>query len=377
MIPEVDDPRRALLILNGLPNIGPVSLNRLLEEFDSDPLRVLNAGKSDLMRVYGVGKVIAETVCDWSNHFNLEREEAHLKRDGITFTTYLDCEYPRVLREIHDPPIGLYRLGRYTIADPCVALVGTRRPTHYGRSVAKSLASDLTRLGFCVVSGLARGIDTEAHRGALLNGGKTVAVMGCGLDIIYPPENLSLYREIGESGAVISEFPFGRRADRQSFPMRNRVIAGLCAAVVVVESDVHGGSMITARFAGEQGRQVFAVPGRIDQAASRGCNQLIRDGAVMLTSMDDLLEELRYLGVFKEGSSKDAETSDVGSTLGKTLSKAEERILASFEGGEILHSEDVAERTELSPPWVHSSLMLLELKRLVAKRADGCYERVD
>ncbi len=369
--------RRALLILNGLPNIGPISLNRLMEEFDNDPLEVLRASKSDLMRVYGVGKVMAETVSEWKSNFNLEREEAHLNREGMTFMTYLDDGYPGILREIHDPPIGLYKLGKYAISDPCVALVGTRRPTHYGRAVARGLATDLTRLGFCVVSGLARGVDTEAHRGALSNGGKTVAVMGCGLDIIYPPENLSLYREIGESGAVISEFPFGRRADRQTFPMRNRVIAGLCAAVVVVESDVHGGSMITARFAGEQGRQVFAVPGRIDQAASRGCNQLIRDGAVMLTSIDDLLDELRYLGIFKEGVGVEAGSSEVGSTLGKTLSDAEERILACFEGGEILHPESVTERSDLSPPRVHSSLMLLELKRLVAKRADGCYERIN
>ena len=206
-----------------------------------------------------------------------------MAKAAATFITPRDVGYPRLLKEIHDPPIGLYRKGVYDFAQPCVAIVGSRRTTLYGQSVAKKLAADLARLGFCIVSGLARGIDTAAHEGALSVGGKTAAVLGCGIDIVYPPENLALYRRIEAEGAILSEFPFGRRADRQSFPMRNRVVAGIAEAVVVVETDVSGGSMITARFAGEQGRLIFAVPGRIDQNTSAGCHQLIRDGATLLT----------------------------------------------------------------------------------------------
>ena len=199
----------------------------------------------------------------------------------------------------------LHRKGGYLFEQPCIAVVGSRRTTLYGQSVAKKLGSDLARLGFCVVSGLARGIDTAAHEGALSVGGKTAAVLGCGIDIVYPPENLDLYRRIVETGAVLSEFPFGRKADKQTFPMRNRVVAGISEAVVVVESDVQGGAMITARFAGEQGRLIYAVPGRIDQPTSHGCHQLIRDGATLFTGIDDILNELNYLDGLRPLSDQD------------------------------------------------------------------------
>jgi DNA processing protein len=223
-----------------------------------------------------------------------------------------------------------------------------------------------------VVSGLARGIDTAAHEGALSVGGKTAAVLGCGIDIVYPPENLALYRRIEESGAILSEFPFGRRADRQSFPMRNRVVAGICEATVVVETDVSGGSMITAKFAGEQGRTVFAVPGRIDQATSQGCHQLIRDGATLLTSVDDILQELSYLDGFQPGAIPPKETA--AGREGPALSDDETRVLASFAGGAILTPDGIAELTGLSAAQLSSTLMMLELKRLVAKRSDGAFE---
>ena len=173
-----------------------------------------------------------------------------------------DDAYPKLLKEISDPPIALYRKGSYDFSRPHIAIVGSRRTTLYGQATAKKIGAQLAQLGFCIVSGLARGIDTAAHEGALSVGGKTAAVLGTGLDVIYPPENLGLYRQIEEHGAVLSEFPFGRRADRQSFAMRNRIVAGMCEATVVIESDVDGGAMITARFAGEQGRLLFAVCAR-------------------------------------------------------------------------------------------------------------------
>ncbi|MFZ9683462.1 MAG: DNA-processing protein DprA, partial [Cephaloticoccus sp.] len=287
--------RQALLVMNALPNIGPITLNRLLEEFGGDPVAVLGASARQLQAGKGVGPAVSASLTDWAKHFDLAREEERMARAGADFITAVDETYPRLLKEIHDPPIGLYRKGNYAFDQPCIAIVGSRRTTLYGQSVAQRFAAELAQRGFCIVSGLARGIDTAAHEGALSVKGHTVAVLGCGLDIIYPPENLDLYRRIAETGAIVSEFPFGRKADRQSFPMRNRVVAGICDAVIVVESDVAGGSMITARFAGEQGRLVYAVPGRIDQASSAGCHQLIRDGATLLTSVDDILGELSYL----------------------------------------------------------------------------------
>ena len=286
--------RQALLILNGLPVVGPVMLRRLLDTFENDPIAVLSADRQKLLQVQGIGEKAASVLTNWSEHFDLNREVERMKASGIRFLAQTDEFFPPTLCETYDPPIGLYWKGKYNVDRPCVAIVGTRRGTLYGLGVAKRFASELARLGFCIVSGMARGTDTAAHEGALDVGGKTVAVFGCGLDIVYPPENLELYKRIAAEGAVASEFPFGRRADRQTFPMRNRVVAGMCEAVIVVESDVAGGSMITARFAGEQGRQIMAVPGRIDQTSSAGCHQLIRDGATMVTSVDDILDELRY-----------------------------------------------------------------------------------
>ena len=366
---------QALMVLNGLPNIGPISLNRLLDRFEGDALKVLEADPRQLKEVEGVGEVTANSVSNWQEQFNLDREETLLEKHGATFVTSLDSDYPGALKNIHDPPIGLYFLGKYRVQDPSVAIVGTRRPTLYGRGVATRLASELARMGFCVVSGMARGIDTEAHRGCLRSGGKTAAVMGCGLDIIYPPENLELYREISKVGAVLSEFPFGRRADRQTFPMRNRLVSGLCMATVVVESDVHGGSMITARFAGEQGRQVFSVPGRIDQAASRGCNRLIRDGAILLTSVDDILEEFNYLGLLEKEERGESGSESSSSIRFEELNETQKLILQCFEGGAELNPDSLAELTSLNAPEVASNLMTLELKRFLVKRADGLYER--
>jgi len=365
---------QAFLVLNALPNIGPITLNRLLAALGGDPRAVLSATARQLEAVSGVGRVITATVTAWREHFDLAREEERMARAATTFITTRDAAYPKLLKEIHDPPIGLYRKGTYDFAQPCIAIVGSRRTTLYGQSVAKKLGTELGRLGFCVVSGLARGIDTAAHEGALSAGGRTAAVLGCGIDIVYPPENLDLYRRIEEQGAILSEFPFGRRADRQSFPMRNRVVAGMCEAVVVVETDVSGGSMITARFAGEQGRLIFAVPGRIDQNTSAGCHQLIRDGATLLTSVDDILNELNYLGGLrpqpipaKAGAA--AEAPGPGE-----LTAPDSQVLAAFAGGARPTPDVLAAQTGLPVAEVSATLLLLELKRVVVRHADGTFE---
>lgn len=356
----------ALIILNGLPHVGPVMLRHLMDAFSNDPVAVLSGDRNKLLRVKGVGEKAAGVLVDWPKHFPLEKEQQRMATSGIRFVDRWAPDYPASLTELYDPPIGLYWKGEYVVERPCVAIVGTRRATLYGRKVAKRFGAELARAGFCVVSGMARGTDTAAHEGALEAGGPTIAVFGCGMDIIYPPENLELSREITGKGALLSEFPFGRRADRQTFPMRNRVVAGLCEAVIVVESAAAGGSMITARFAGEQGRQLMAVPGRIDQSSSDGCHQLIRDGATMVTSVDDVLEELRYRRPEQMEAALEPAAPE--------LDEREAALMELFSGGECLMPDQISERLEWSYPEVAALLMGLEIKRLVSKRRDGAYE---
>ncbi len=372
---------QAFLVLNALPDIGPITTNRLLAAFEDDPTRLLDAPQRELEAVRGVGPKISANLRGWRALVDLAKEEEWLAQAGATFVSRRDAGYPPLLKELADAPLGLYRRGDYAVDAPCVAIVGSRRTTLYGQATAKKLGYDLAKLGFCVVSGLARGIDTFAHEGALEAKGRTAAVLGTGIDIVYPPENLGLYRKIEEGGGMIlTEFPFGRRADKQSFAMRNRIVAGMCQAVIVVESDVSGGSMITAKFAGEQGRLVFAVPGRIDQPSSAGCHQLIRDGATLLTSVDDVLSELNYLEGFGPAGvaaiPADGERAAQASArkVPVDLGAEEARVLGCFSGGAILSVDELAGATGLGAGELSAALMMLELKRAVAKRADGRFE---
>ncbi len=365
--------REAYWALNGLPSIGPVSLNRLLDRFEGDPCRALTASRSELQSIKGLQRKAMDVLLDWERHFDLVREMSQASSRGVDFVSREDPDYPELLREISDPPIGLYRMGEYDFRKPSIAIVGTRHCTLYGQSVARSMAKDLALRGFCVTSGMARGIDTMAHRGALeVEGGTTVCVFGCGIDIVYPPENVDLFREAQKNGAVVSEFPFGRRADRQTFPMRNRLVSGMSHAVVVVESEESGGSMITARFAGEQGRLVCAIPGRIDHKASCGCHQLIRDGALLLGSVDELLEELDHL--------QEVPLLDTGASLMERsesridLDDTERSFVSRLRGGEALGVDEMAALCQQPVAEVSSALMMLELKGAIQKRLDGRYE---
>jgi DNA processing protein len=221
---------------------------------------------------------------------------------------------------------------------------------------------------------LARGIDTVAHEGALEAGGPTIAVLGTGIDTIYPAENLDLYRKIEANGAVMSEFPFGRRADRQSFAMRNRIVAGMSAGVIVIESDVAGGSMITARFAGEQGRLLFAVPGRIDQSTSAGCHQLIRDGATLVTCVDDILSEFSYLDGLRPAPIGRKEVEGEVADPAPLMNPVETEVFACFKGGAELSADEIMALTGRSAAEVSTTLMMLELQRRIARRLDGRFE---
>jgi len=362
----------AFLALNAVPRLGPIALNRLLAAFDGDPRAVLSAGTDKLENIPDLRPGAIAALIRGRRRIDPARERRRMAECGAEFIARPDAGYPELLEHIPDPPLGLYRKGSYAFTRPAVAVVGTRRATPYGAATAAWFASALARLGVCIVSGLARGIDTAAHEGALAVGGATVGVLGTGIDLVYPPENARLFARIAETGAILSEFPCGCPANKQTFPMRNRIVSGLCAAILVVESDVKGGAMITARMAGEQGRIVCAVPGRIDQRTSAGCHQLIRDGAVLVASADELLQELDYLTGLRPSVTKSASRSQVEKPA--DLSPDEAGLLECFRGGGVLNADQLAARSRLSASQVSAALMLLEIKRLVARRIDGSYE---
>jgi DNA processing protein len=364
--------KQAFIVLNALPEIGPIALHGLLADLGGDPRAVLAASTVRLRQVPEIRPETVAALGRWRQQPDPAAEEKKLAELSGSFIATGEGAYPAMLRQLPDPPIGLYRLGPYAFDRPGIAIVGTRRATPYGRAVARQLAGEFARGGFCIISGLAQGIDTAAHEGALEASGRTVAVLGTGLDLSYPPENRALQGRIAETGAVLSELPLGRSASRQSFPRRNRIVAGLSDAVIVVESAAAGGAMITARLAGEQGRPLFAVPGRIDQPTSAGCHQLIRDGASLLTGAQDVLDELNYLGGLrplpippKAGRAPAAAPN---------LSEDEARVLGCLDGGEVLTVDGLAALTGWPAGRVAGALMLLELKRLAAKRLDGAYE---
>ena len=368
MIP--DDDNRCLRILNALPGVGPVTLNRLLEYFGNDPRAILKASAASLSRVRGVGDNLCDVITHWQSHADLEKEDKKLAAMNARWISRSDEQFPALLRELPDTPIGLYARGDGVVSPKAVAIVGTRRPTLYGREVATRLGYELAQLDFWVVSGGARGIDSCAHEGALKAGGKTAAVLGCGLDIVYPPENLDLFKKIADTGVVLTEFAPGRKADKQTFPQRNRLISGMTLATVVVESGARGGSMLTANFAADQGRQVFAVPGRIDQESSRGCNALIREGATLLTGVDDILEALQF-----EGSIRKTQTPAQSSLPIADLSETEFLILKQLEAGALRTADEIAAATNLPIATCSSTLLMLELKKCAVKHTDGRYEK--
>ena len=364
----------AAMVFNGLPHVGPVTLNLLKEHLGLGAAGVLACKKSELMKVPGVGPKIADVIFGWEQYFDLDKEMAAVDKKGAAFIPSGDNEYPPLLENIYDPAVGLYAFGGCRPKEKCIAIVGSRRCTLYGQGMAKRIAGELAKLDFCVVSGMARGIDSAAHEGALAVGGKTAAVLGSGLNIIYPPENKDLYERISENGVVFSEFMMNRRADRQTFPMRNRLVSGMSQAVIVIETDSHGGSMITAKIAAEQGRHVFAVPGRVDQVSSRGCHDLIRDGATLLTCVDDLLQELSYLGQLEldlTGQPKrEAEVALDLSNLDEKES-AVLKVLYELSKGTL---DDIFGHLELPQEDIAAVLLMLELKKKVKKRLDGCFE---
>lgn len=365
--------KEGFLALNLLPGIGPIRVRRLLAHFDS-PEKILLASQSELCRVSGIGREMAELISDWESSVDIIEEQRRMKEHGISLLTLEDESYPPALREIHDPPFLLYIKGDIRPSDAAaLGVVGSRRTTHYGKEQARKLSFQLARAGFCIISGLARGIDTAAHEGALAAEGRTIAVLGSGIGNIYPPENAALADKIAENGAVISEFPVLYVPDKQSFPLRNRIVSGMSQGLLVVEAPARSGSLITANQALEQGRAVFAVPGPIDRPTSEGCNRLIRQGATLVCSARDIIEDLaNELNSLPLEMSQPAQAAPKAAPKREvSLSDLEKKILAQLEQGEAT-IDKLAEALEQPASTVSVSLLQLEMKSLV-KQLPGKY----
>lgn len=370
--------------LNLVPGIGAVLARRLIDVLGS-PSAARRATPADFLRAGGVGQSRAEDLAAALAAADDESERRRATDCHVRILTPADDDYPRLLREIHDPPLALYVCGDTSALDTaCAAIVGTRTPTQYGRETASQFAYRLAQAGVTVVSGLARGIDTEAHRGALRAKGRTVAVLGSALDRLYPAENRDLARLIATSGgAVVSEYPFGRQADRQTFPMRNRIVSGLSRAVLVAEAGITSGTLITAGQAVEQGRPVLAVPGRIDNPLALGCHKLLRQGARLAQSVDDVLDEMQSLRGFgaatpppevspRQGTPAPAPIpsplSEPAPTPAPVLDATDRAILAALRdaGGEA-DAELLIARTGLPAHKMNARLIALEMKRCIAQ----------
>jgi len=281
---------------------------------------------------------------------------------GCGIVTQNDAEYPDLLRQIYDPPIVLYVKGHLLPKDKnSVAMVGSRMTTHYGIEIGRKLGYQLAYLGVTVVSGGARGIDTSAHQGALSAKGRTIAVLGTGINQVFPPENVELFERIAANGALITQFPFNRPADKQSFPIRNRIVAGMTLGTVVVEANLTSGALITANFATEYGRQVFAVPGRIDSPRSKGCHDLIKKGAKLCEGAEDILSEFEYLF---PGSNKPANPGDTATLPALELSENEQKVYDTLDHEEI-GIDQIIRKSSLPTSAVSVALLSLEMKRLV------------
>lgn len=279
------------LALKAIDGIGNIVFKNLVETFGS-PHNVFQAPVRTLTKVTGISPSLASLIQNYNEWHRIEDELEHLEKYNAHIITYRDPLYPRNLLNIYDFPPFLYVKGELRNDDLNIAVVGSRMASTYGKFSTERLCRELAMEGITVVSGLARGIDTAAHRGALSGKGRTIAVLGCGLDIIYPMENEGLYQEIIRNGAVITEYPFETPPSGSNFPARNRIISGISLGVVVVEAGEKSGSLITARIALEQGREVFAVPGSIDSAGSRGTHKLIKEGAKLIENVYDILDEI-------------------------------------------------------------------------------------
>lgn len=376
--------RDAYIALNMVKGMGVVTLRNAVNIFGS-ALKVFNCNTEELAQVRGIGITRAEMILEDLRRVDWEKEKEIAANKSVKLVTIIDDEYPELLKKISYPPIMLYVLGNVdALKASSVGIVGTRNPSLYGRAMAKKFAYGLAQRGVCVVSGLALGIDTEAHEATLLGKGQTVAVIGSALDRLYPIDNKDLTRRIIRSGgAIISEYPFGVVGSRQTFPMRNRIISGLSRGVLVVEAAMNSGSLITAERAIEQNRPVMAIPGRLDCELSVGTNRLISDGARLVETVDDIIEEMNAMKVYsikspqivsnafenKKQNSKFTNRFENNDALKlekpkPKIDEIEQKLLDSL-GKEEMTADALIAISGVSPAQIGARLISLEMKGLI------------
>ena len=364
--------------MNRVPGLGAITAMRLAERFGS-LAAAFEVSESDLLSVQGIGSEKAHQFAVDLKDARADDELDRAAKKGVKLVTWVDEGYPALLKQIADPPLVLYVTGLVeTLSLPAVAVIGTRHPTIYGRETARRFGFQLAAAGYVVVSGLAFGIDTEAHIGAVQANGRSVAVLGGALDCLFPKENAGLARDlISSGGAVISEYPFGRQPDRQTFPMRNRIVSGLCKGVLVVEAPLNSGTMITVGQALDQNRSVMAVPGRIDSPASQGCHKLLCEGARLVSTADDVIDELQDLlaGATRTRQKTREPSGDVSDPRPETVVSPEERALLALIESEGTPADVLVRGSGLDAGKVNALLIGLQLKRLVRLLPGGLVAR--
>ena len=364
------DPRYAWLALSRISGIGRVLYRRLIDRFGA-PSGVFQSDRQELLAVEGLREQTARNILNFKGEDAVKGEIEALDRLRIHLLTLRDPLYPPLLAEIHDPPPFLYYQGCPSEQDQRVmAMVGSRNGSAYGIKVTERLAYSLARQGLTIASGLARGIDTAAHEGALLAKGRTVAVLGSGLDVIYPPENRKLAERIVETGMICSEFPPGTLPERQNFPVRNRIISGMSLGVVIVEAGLRSGSLITARLALEQGREVFAVPGSIESFKSSGTHRLIKQGAKLVEQAQDILEEIPAASSGRPALSTEPDSSVPLSSF----TPEQEKIWKALADGPV-QVDPLARQTGLGMGSLLSQLLEMEIKGWVRQLPGKFFEK--
>jgi len=369
------------LWLSSLTGLGPVKARRLLEIY-GHPRVIYHLPEEKLKEQGQLTPKNIEEILSREKKEKIDKIADLMLKKDIKLVTFLDKSYPEKLKHIYDPPVALYYRGSFALSEFSVAVVGSRRTTNYGSITAKKLSYELAVRGVQIVSGMARGIDSMAHEGCLDAGGKTVAVLGCGPDYIYPPENARLYEGIlAAGGLILSEYPPGTPPMQYNFPARNRIISGISSGVLVVEAAQRSGSLITAALALEQGREVFAVPGNIDCAYSRGTNSLIREGAKIVLGVEDILEEFDYR---EEKATVTKKSDTAGRRAGNTASGTAHKIYCGLSTGEIRvvktiqkgihHIDEIIQHSNISISEINNILFMLEMKGVVAQMPGKFFE---
>jgi len=349
-------PIEDLLKLHYAPNVGPATFIALVEEFGS-PEEVFSASLDELCRIKGITRERAEGILSVNADEFISKQLEGIERTGCGFVSYWDDEYPGRLKAIYDPPPFYFIRGKLIEDDDyALAIVGTRGISEYGKMMTDKISTELARQGMTIVSGLASGVDSHAHKAALAIGGRSVGVLGSGLDRIYPQENTGLAKRLTENGALISEFPMNTAPDRGNFPQRNRIISGLSLGTLVIEGDVKSGALITAYYAVDQNREVFALPGRADSKVSRGPHHLIRNGAKLVTKAEDILDEIDAIVQKRREPHQTKLEFDFS---------PDEQPIMDLLNTEPLHIDDIAERCSITTSQALATLLGLELRSLV------------